>query len=143
MFYKLAFSLTVVFLSYTLTLHSENFQKKNIQNLLIEHLETTNQIILYAPYAIKKYEDGKLYLDENYINQIDSDAAIFLNNGNTLTLPKLIKDYDGYFLVAKKSVENKLFKLVCNKCHYEWTGNVFTVRCPKCHSTDFRIEPNW
>ncbi len=52
----------------------------------------------------------------------------------------MIKDCNGSFLVAKKSMKKKLFKLICNNRGYEWTGHVFTVRCPKCYSKDFRIE---
>ncbi len=75
MHYKLSFSLAIFF-SCTLTLHSKNLQKENTKKLLIEHLESINQIMLKAPYAIKKYEKGKLYLDDFYINQVGLSSTI-------------------------------------------------------------------
>ncbi len=143
MYYKISFSFCAFFLILSISLFSQNVQKEIEQNLLIEHLDATQQIVVYAPYAIEKYEDGKLYLDENHIYETNLGSLLNLTNGKTLVLPPRVQGFNGHYLIGSSVHAKKLFKNVCNDCHYEWEGGVFTSQCPQCGSTNFSTVPNW
>ncbi|MEX0962104.1 MAG: hypothetical protein WDZ28_04520 [Simkaniaceae bacterium] len=106
----------------------------------IELKKTIALISEKAPEVIINYFHEKLYLDESYFIDNDSGFSLANENGNTIRLPYLLSDLYGFYLPIK---ENKLFKLLCNHCKYEWPGGAFTFRCPRCRSPDFSIVPNW
>lgn len=107
------------------------------------HLDSAQQIITYAPQAIEKYIEGKLYIDENYVYKTNTGSLLNLNNGKILVLPARAQDSNGHYLICSKVLAKKLFKNVCNNCGYEWEGGVLTFQCPRCKSTNFKTIPNW
>ena len=136
MFCKTSSVFCLFFSIFTIALFGHNAQREN-EKALLAQLNTSHKIITYASEAIKGYEDGKLYLDENHFFETDLGLCLSLSNGEVLSLTSIAMDSIGAYLPTSGMVDDKFFKNVCNRCHYEWSGGVFDVWCPNCGSTDW------
>lgn len=132
---------------------SENLNAhiKNQDDIIHHYLQVSESIfcklMTESPENIKQYEDGKLYLQESKISQKSGNlnAIIHLGNGEMIFAPILLNDTKGSFLpLTMKVVGNKMFKMHCNDCGYEWEGGVFTFQCDReeCGSTNIVALPN-
>lgn len=110
--------------------------------MLTNHWKLGQYIIKNAPEVIDDINNGKLFINENRIRNYRNGYALELENEKIVPLPFLLKGFNGLFLIIDP---NKPFKLVClnPNCKYEWTGGVFTVRCPMCGGKEFEIRSNW
>jgi hypothetical protein len=133
---KISSTFYLFFSFLTISLFGHNAQGEN-EKALLEQLNISHKIIAYASEAIKWYEDGKLYLDENRFYETDSGLSLTLSNGEVVSLSSVVTDSIGAYLATLGMVNNKFFKNVCNRCHYEWSGGVFDVWCPNCGDADW------
>lgn len=123
----------------------------DFENEIIQHKTTNqffqicNQIVTESPNIIKQRQNQKLYIDENRIHQVAKGAYLLLDNGESAYLPYLLTDILGPYLPASyEQIAKKPFKCICNDCHFEWEGGVFTMRCPNCNSRNIQQNvPNW
>jgi len=129
----------LLFLSLSLTLFAETNQKESEERILLEHIQAVAQLLLYTPEAMLFNDGDKCYVDERIVIQNEGKDSIPLQNGNFLTLPARLVDANGSFLLASLVSSKKLFKCKCNNCPHEWYGGVFTMYCPNCGSSDFRV----
>ena len=108
MFYK---NLSFLFFSFfSVALFGHNIQKEK-ERVLLENLNAVHKIIVYAPEAIKNYENGKLYLNEDRIFQMNLGSSLSLYNGEVLSLSFMSSDSIGPYLITMgvAGINNKKF----------------------------------
>lgn len=126
---------------------------QNDNDLLANHffqicVKTVNELTSNSPGVISKFEEEQVYVKKESIifKHINGFGAILqMDNGDMTYIPLLFQDMRGFFIpFSLKKVGNKLFKLHCNDCNYEWEGSVFDFQCPKeeCGSTNIVSLPN-
>ncbi|MGD2170399.1 MAG: hypothetical protein PVI40_09185 [Chlamydiota bacterium] len=114
--------------------------EKSIINTIVE---TTNKVLLESSSAVEFIKDQKVYLLEDRILDDLETQYLLTDNEDLIDIPFLSSDEEGVFISCSSSeLAKKLFKCVCNVCSFEWEGGVFTIWCPSCGSSDFRVVRN-
>ncbi len=73
--------------------------------LLTEHLTAANQILLGAPDAFLGEEEGRFYIDETQVVDLEKAAVIELSSGKHLKLPpRFIDGQSTYFVVSRSTM---------------------------------------
>lgn len=99
-----------------------------------------------SPSVLRSFQNDKVYINNEsvWIDEISTDFFIILKD-SIVSTSFLFRDEKGFYIpVSLERVGNKLFKLHCNDCGYEWEGGVFDFQCknPKCKSTNIVSLPN-
>ena len=139
---KRRFMFVLMLLGWTSNVFGNDFEE---EQLIFQAIETTSVILEQFPQVITSCEHDRAYLRSDRVRPIDQGVYLLLDSNQTCYLPKgfVLSDATGCFLPTSYAIlAKKPFKNVCLTCKHEWEGGVFTVRCPKCYSTDIVNVPN-
>lgn len=141
---KRALIFTLVLLCSTLALARDLANGINQEEVVIKHLAAATRVLLDSPELFRGYDSGKFYIDETALVTVrDRGEFLRLNSDTDIPLCLALRDERGPYLIGDPGIVTKMFICVCNNCGGKFTGGAFTMRCPYCSSTDFRVEPNW